>query len=154
MGITPAQTLPTSRAVACADAIGNTPTMTTIPPPTLYQRWLGWYAPAMRRAVVVAAIGLAVALVLLPFVTWGMAVVAGWDAAALIFLMSIGPIIIRADSPHTERLATREDPAHLYQTAVLLLGASVTSLVGVGFALSLAGERAAHGGRCSSVSPC
>jgi uncharacterized membrane protein len=133
--------LPTSRAVAYADAIGNTPTMTTIPPPTLYQRWLGWHAPAMQRAVVVAAIGLAVALVLLPFVTWGMAVVAGWDAAALTFLMGIWPIIIRADSLHTERLAKREDPARFYQAVVLLLGASVASLVGVGFALSLAGRQ-------------
>ena len=129
-----------SRAVACADAIGNTPTMTTVPPPTLYHRWLGWHAPAMRRAVVVAAIGLAVALVLLPLVTWGMAVVAGWDAAALTFLMSIWPIVIRADSPHTERLATREDPARISQAALLLLGASVASLLGVGFALSLAGR--------------
>ena len=126
--------------MAYADAIGNTPTMSTIPPATLYQRWLGWQASAMQRVVVVAAIGLAVALVLLPFVTWGMAVVAGWDAAALTFLMSIWPIIIRADSLYTERLATREDQARFSQTVVLLLAASVASLGGVGFALSLAGR--------------
>ena len=91
------------------DAIGNTPTMTTSPPRTRYHRWLGWYAPAMRRAVVVGSIGLTVAVVLVWFVPWGMAVVAGWDAAALAFLASIWPIIIRADAPHAAQIATRED---------------------------------------------
>jgi uncharacterized membrane protein len=124
--------------VACADAIGNTPTMTTIPPQTPYHRWMGWHAVAMRRAFVVAAIGLAVALALLRFAPWGMAVVAGWDAAALTFLISIWPIILRADGPHTEQLATREDETRGSATA-LLIGASVASLLGVGFALSVAG---------------
>jgi uncharacterized membrane protein len=113
--------------------------MTTIPPQTLYHRWMGWHAPAMRRAVVVAAIGLAVALALMRFVPGGMAVVAGWDAAALAFLMSVWPIILRAESPHVEQLATREDETRGSAT-VLLVGASVASLLGVGFALSLAGH--------------
>ena len=51
--------------------------MTTNPPPTRYHRWLGWYAPAMRRAVIVSSIGLTVVVVLAWFVPWGMAVVAG-----------------------------------------------------------------------------
>jgi uncharacterized membrane protein len=113
--------------------------MTTTPPQTLYHRWMGWHAPAMRRAVVVASIGLAVTLVLLRFVPWGLAVVGGWDAAALTFLMSIWPIIIRADSSHAEQLATREDENRGSAT-VLLVGASVASLLGVGFALSVAGR--------------
>lgn len=71
------------------DAIGNTPRMTTSPPPTRYHRWLGWYAPAMRRAVVVSAIGLLVVVVLVWFLPWGLAVVAGWDAAALTFLAGL-----------------------------------------------------------------
>jgi hypothetical protein len=37
----------------------------------------------MRRAVVVSSIGLTVVVVLVWFVPWGMAVVAGWDAAVL-----------------------------------------------------------------------
>jgi len=40
-------------------------------------------------AVIVGSIGLIVAVVLLWFVPWGMAVVAGWDAAALAFLISV-----------------------------------------------------------------
>jgi uncharacterized membrane protein len=113
--------------------------MTAIPPPTLYHRWLGWYAPAMRRAVVVSSIGLFVVVVLLWFAPWEMAVVAGWDAAALTFLVSIWPIILRADGPHAAQLATREDETR-GSAAVLLLGASVVSLLGAGFALDLAGR--------------
>jgi uncharacterized membrane protein len=121
-------------------AIGNTSTMTTAPPPTRYHRWLGWYAPAMRRAVVVSAIGLTVVAVLVWFVPWGMAVVAGWDAAALTFLASIWPIILRADAAHAAQLATGEDETR-GTAAVLLVGASVASLLGVGFALDLAGRQ-------------
>src|SRR5919106_1227737 len=125
--------------MAARDAIGNTPTMTTSPPPTRYHRWLGWYAPAMRRAVVVGSIGLTVVVVLAWFVPWGMAVVAGWDAAALSFLVSIWPIILRADGAHAVQLATREDETR-GSAAVLLVGASVASLLGVGLALDLAGR--------------
>jgi uncharacterized membrane protein len=122
------------------DGIGNTPTMTAIPPPTRYHRWLGWYAPAMRRAVVVGSIGLLVVVVLAWFVPWGMAVVAGWDAAALSFLVSIWPVLLRADGPHAAQLATREDETR-GTAAVLLVGASVASLLGVVFALDLAGRQ-------------
>ncbi|WP_200216483.1 DUF1345 domain-containing protein [Micromonospora coerulea] len=114
--------------------------MTGMPPETMYHRALGWHAPALRRAVIVASIGLLVALALLPFVTWELATVGGWDAAALAFLLTIWPIIIRADSSHTELLATREDETR-GTAAVLLVGAGVTSLLGVGFALSLAGRQ-------------
>jgi uncharacterized membrane protein len=127
--------------------------MTSIPNPTRYQRWLGWHAPAMRRTVIVGSIGLLVAVVLLWFVPWAMAVVAGWDAAALVFLISVWPIIIRAKSSHAAQLATREDETRGSAT-VLLLAASVASLLGVGFALILAGRRAAHLRCCSSASPC
>jgi uncharacterized membrane protein len=113
--------------------------MTSIPNPTRYHRWLGWHAPALRRAVVVGSIGLIVALALVWFVPWGMAVVAGWDAAALTFLVSVWSIIIRADSGHVVQLAKREDETRGSAT-VLLLGASVASLMGVGFALILAGR--------------
>ena len=125
--------------MAYGDAVGNTHTMTAIPPQTLYHRSVGWHAPAMRRAVIVACIGLIVAVVLLWFVTWELAVLAGWDAAALTFLMSIWPIILRADSSNAEQWARREDETRGSAT-LLLLGASVASLLGVGFVISLAGR--------------
>jgi uncharacterized membrane protein len=105
-----------------------------------YHRWLGWYALAMRRTVIVGSIGLLVVVVLVWFVPWGMAVVTGWDAAALAFLLSIWPIIIRADGAHAAQLATREDETR-GSAAVLLVGASVASLLGVGFALDHAGRQ-------------
>jgi uncharacterized membrane protein len=113
--------------------------MTASPPPTRYHRWLGWYAPAMRRAVVVGSVGLLVVVVLAWFLPWGLAVVAGWDAAALAFLVSIWPIILRADAAHAAQLATREDETRGTAT-VLLLAASVASLLGVGLALHIAGR--------------
>ena len=72
--------------------------MTASPPPTLYHRWMGWHAPALRRVAILACIGLAVTLVLLPILPWQPAVVTGWDAAALAYLSSIWPIMLRADS--------------------------------------------------------
>jgi len=113
--------------------------MTASPPPTLYHRWMGWHAPALRRAAVVVVVGLVIAGLLLRLLPWGLAVVGGWDAAALTFLMSVWPIILGADSSHAEQLATREDETRGSAT-VLLVGASVASLLGVGFALSLAGR--------------
>jgi uncharacterized membrane protein len=114
--------------------------MTATPPPTRYHRWLGWYAPAMRRAATVSSVGLLVVVVLAWFLPWGLAVVAGWDAAALTFLVSIWPTILRADAAHAAQLATREDETQA-SAAVLLVGASVASLLGVGFALDLAGHQ-------------
>lgn len=130
------------RRVACAGAIGDTPAMppTPSPPsPTLYHRWVGWHAPALRRVAIVTIIGLAVVAVLGRLVTWGLAVVAGWDAAALAFLAISWAIILRADSAHTHQLAVREDETRGSAT-VLLVSASVVSLLGAGFALRLAGQ--------------
>ena len=113
--------------------------MTGVPADTLYHRWLGWRAPAMRRAGTVLIVGLIVAVVLVPFVTWGLALVAGWDATAVAFLLTTWPIIIRADSSRAPQLAAREDQTEGTARA-LLLGASVASLVGVGYTLILGGR--------------
>src|SRR6478672_2752897 len=113
--------------------------MTGVPPPTLYHRWLGWHAPAMRRAITVLIAGLIVAVVLLPFTTWGLGLVGGWNAAALIFLLTTWSIIIRADSSRAPLLAAREDETE-GAARVLLVGASVASLLGAGYALNLAGR--------------
>jgi uncharacterized membrane protein len=113
--------------------------MKGIPAHTLYHRWLGWHASDLRRALVVFAIGLIVAIALLQFATPAVALIGGWDAAALTFLLTTWPIITRAGSSRTEHLATREDPTRASAT-ILLVGASAVSLLGVGFALSHAGR--------------
>jgi uncharacterized membrane protein len=125
--------------MADGDGLGDTPTMTSLPPATPYHRWMGWYASSMRRAVVVTWIGLLVAGVLVWFVSWELAVIAGWDAAAFTFLLSVWPIIIGADSSHAAQLATREDESRGSAT-LLLVAASVMSLLGAGFVLNLAGQ--------------
>ncbi|SRR6266536_5280671 len=63
----------------------------------------------------------------------------GWHAAALTFLLTTWPIIIRADSARAPQLAAREDQTEGSARA-LLVGASVASLLGVGYALTLAGR--------------
>jgi uncharacterized membrane protein len=113
--------------------------MTGIPADTLYHRWLGWRAADLRRAAVALTIGLIVTVVLLPFVRWGVALLGGYDAAALTFLLAIWPIIIQAGGSRTEQLATREDPTRAL-ASVLLVAVGVASLLGVGFALSHAGR--------------
>ena len=103
----------------------------------------------MRRTVIVGASGLIVAVVLVWFVPWGLAAMAGWDVAALAFLASVWPIIVRADSSHAAKLAKREDETRGSAT-VLLVAASVASLLGVGFAITLArGQGLFEGCICS-----
>ena len=113
--------------------------MTGVPAPTLHHRWLGWHAPAMRRALTVFVVGLILTVALLPFATWELAVVGGWDAAALTFLLTTWPILFRADSSHTAQLAAREDQTK-GSARLLLVGVSVASLIGAGYALHLAGQ--------------
>jgi len=125
--------------LARSGGIDNTQTMSDMPPQTMYHRWLGWHALDLRRATVVLAIGAVVTAVMLGATGWRLALLAGWDAGALSFLLSTWPIFAGADGAHTHLIATREDPTRATSTA-LLLGASVASLAGVGFALHQAGH--------------
>jgi uncharacterized membrane protein len=93
----------------------------------------------MRRALTVLLAGLIVSAALLPFVTWGLALAGGWDAAAVAFLLVTWPIIIRADSASAAQLAAREDETE-GSARTLLVGAGVASLLGAGYALHLAGQ--------------
>src|SRR4030095_6817410 len=113
--------------------------MAAPPANTLYHRWLGWHAPAMRRLVVAGSIGLTVLLVLLGPATWELALIAGWDAGALVFLLAVVPVMIRSGPQHTALLATREDETR-GTSGLLVVGASLTSLLAVAFALGQAGQ--------------
>jgi uncharacterized membrane protein len=66
--------------------------------------------------------------------------------------LKAGLDILRADSAQAEQLATREDETRSSAT-VLLLAASVASLLGVGSALRLAGRESGPRGSCSSAWP-
>jgi uncharacterized membrane protein len=93
----------------------------------------------MRRAVTAFIAGLIVAVVLLPFVAWGLALTGGWDTATLAFLLPAWSVIIRADCSRAPQLAAREDQTE-GSARGLLVGASVASLLGAGYALHLAGR--------------
>src|SRR5262249_30084376 len=97
------------RPLTCPAAMGDTQTKTGVRAKPLYHRWLGWPARAMRRTLAVLIAGLIVNVALLPFIPWGMALVAGWNAASLTFLVTTWPIIIKADSSRAAQLASRED---------------------------------------------
>jgi uncharacterized membrane protein len=101
----------------------------------------------MRRAITVLMAGLIVAVVLLPFMTWGLALAGGWKAAALTFLLIVWPIIIRADSSRAPQLAAREDQTE-GPARVLLVGASVASLRGRVTPFTSRDRRAARRGCC------
>jgi uncharacterized membrane protein len=105
----------------------------------MYHRLVGWHAPALRRTAVMAGVGVIVAAVLAWFIPWQLAVTGGWDAAALAFLWAVWPIIFRPDGERTRQVATREDETRGAAVA-LVVGASVVSLLGVGFALAFAGR--------------
>jgi uncharacterized membrane protein len=109
----------------------------SVPAPTVYHRWLGWHAPALRRLVIAAAVGVVAGLALATVLPWRLAVLGAWNATALTFLLSVAPIILTADGPRTERIAVRED-MNRDVARLLLLGASAASLVAVAFALGLA----------------
>ena len=71
------------------------------PPPTLYHRFVGWHAAALRRTAVVLAAGSLVGLALSAFVPWELAVLAGWDAAAAAYLTAVWPMIRRSTPEQT-----------------------------------------------------
>jgi uncharacterized membrane protein len=91
----------------------------------------------MRRALTAFVAGLVVVVVLLPFVTWGLALTGGWDTAALTVLLTTWPVIVRADSSRAPLLAAREDETE-GSARVMLVSASVASLLGAGYSLHLA----------------
>jgi uncharacterized membrane protein len=73
--------------------------------------------------------------------SWGYAPLAGWDAAALVFLSWLWLTLPRLDAAQTRSHATREDPGR-GATDVILVSAAVASLASVGFVLVRASSAA------------
>lgn len=91
---------------------------------------------AAVRMAVCLVVGVVVVGVLMPTAVRAIAPLAGWDAAALTYLLwtwgQIGP----ADPARTATLAVRTDASRTLADLVLLL-AAVVSLVGVGYVIVL-----------------
>jgi uncharacterized membrane protein len=111
----------------------------TLPDHTIYHRWIGWHAPALRRFVVALCLGAVVAVLLALVATWEVAVLAGWDAAAVSVLLAVRPMLAQADGDQTQHLAMRVDETQSTARLLVLL-ASVASLFSVAFVLGQAGE--------------
>ena len=91
------------------------------------------------RVLTSALCGLAAALVVVWFVPWQLTVLTGWDVAALVVLTGVWTSVWSFDPDETERFARREDDTRA-GAELMLLGAAVASLAGVGLAFLKANE--------------
>jgi uncharacterized membrane protein len=91
----------------------------------------------LRRLMVAAIVGVAVAVIVALFVRVELAVLCGWDAMALVFLASVWPTIATVDGARTEQLATRDDLSR-DSARLVLLAASSASIVAVVLAIGRA----------------
>ncbi len=92
---------------------------------------------AKLRLTISLAIGFIVALVVGKTLNWSVAPLLGWDSAALVFLTWVWFNVLSMSGQETQTHALREDPSRV-MADVLLLVASIASLVAVGLVLSKA----------------
>jgi uncharacterized membrane protein len=98
------------------------------PPPTAS------HVSAARRVTIAGAAGALAFALTWVLVPWQVALLAGWDAAAALYVAWIWLSLRHKDAEVTRELATSEDSS---RTAAdfMLISASVANLIGVGFAL-------------------
>jgi uncharacterized membrane protein len=101
---------------------------------------MGWHGPRIRRVMVLGAIAVVGFLATWAVLGWQLGALAGWDLAAAVFLTSSWLVIARADPDATRELATVEDETRR-AAALLILGATVASLLAVAFTLAAADEQ-------------
>jgi uncharacterized membrane protein len=92
------------------------------------------HVSAARRVTIAGATGVLAFTLTWVLVPWQVALLAGWDAAAALYIAWIWLSLRHKDAEVTKELATSEDSS---RTAAdfMLIWASVANLVGVGFAL-------------------
>jgi uncharacterized membrane protein len=98
---------------------------------------------ARTRLVVSALCGLAALAVAARLLPWQLAALVGWDVAAGVMVGRVLGAVLPLDGRATEEVAMREDNSR-FLADVLLVSASVASLVGVG--LTLVKSSSEHGG--------
>jgi uncharacterized membrane protein len=86
------------------------------------------------RLIAVVVAGAVAGGVAAAFSAWQLAVLIGWGVAATMFVVWVWASVARFTPDQTRELSTREDDGRV-ATTILLLSASVVSLVGVALAL-------------------
>jgi uncharacterized membrane protein len=89
---------------------------------------------SLQRALVALAGGAVVTAALVWIAPWQLTVTTGWCAAAALFLLRVWPFVLRLPADQVAAWAAREDDTKATAHAVLV-GASLASLLGAGFAL-------------------
>ena len=89
---------------------------------------------ARSRLAACVVIGVAVSVPLAVLTPWQVSVLGGWDATALAFILVVWLGLRDKDAAATEEVATREDDSRT-AADLILIAASVASLIGVAFAL-------------------
>lgn len=98
------------------------------------QKMWGPDGPVLLRLVIAVVLGIVVAVVVGLLGSWVYAPNAGWFVAAAVFVIWTWFVIGRMSPEQTKTHATREDPTG-YVSHVILLLASIASLVGVAYLL-------------------
>jgi uncharacterized membrane protein len=91
-------------------------------------RWSG--LSAKMRLLFAGTVGAVAGLVMSIPYTWRIGLLGGWDATALLLLLGLWPTIWPMDADQTAAHAVREDPSKPIAD-LLIVGASVASLLGV-----------------------
>lgn len=103
-------------------------------------------ATAVVRLSAMIVVGLLAGLLTGLLGHWYLALATGWDAAALVFVISVGQAIIRMGADETQAHATRENPGRAVSELIIICS-SVASLAGV--AVLLVRANSAHGAQQS-----
>jgi uncharacterized membrane protein len=99
---------------------------------------------ARRRVLMTAAVGLVAGVVAAFFTPWQLSTLIGWDVAAVLNVTWVATTVGRFNADETRQFATSEDDSRL-SAQILLIGAGVASLVGVGFDLYKASQTTGPG---------
>ena len=114
---------------------------------TLADGAIGVRLDQRQRLLIAAPLGIVAGVVIAFFCPWQLAVLAGWDVAALFVVGSVWTFVAVLDAAGTQRVSTREDDSHALVDLIMVV-ACVVSLVGV--IIGLAHARG-HTGAISSV---
>jgi uncharacterized membrane protein len=93
----------------------------------------------LEHVLELIGVAIVVAAVVAPFVPWQVAVLLGWIAGGTWMIVSVWVTVWRFDADETQALAMREDNTRV-GAHVLLVSASVVSLVGTAFELIKANQ--------------